>query len=1169
MRSHFISLIAVLIVAIGASPALAGDQKTLEDLIAKAPAGGSVAIPSGEYRLSDLRISKDLALVGERLGGVVFVGAKPLAKGLIVTDPGISLSVEKIVFKGAASPDKNGAGIRHQGRDLIIRNCVFEDNENGLLATGDEKGRIHITSSQFRRNGHGDGRSHGVYVSKGASLLVEKTRFTATRVGHHIKTLTAETQITESKLDDAMGNGSYHIDQTGGGVLEILATTLVQGVDASNPTMINYDASRGGALGEVRLNDVEIVNRRAGARIVRNPGKAPVHVKNVRVRNEGRGSAPAKVEGGAPYPQGLSPLRLRENVAPIGGARPKGEGEDQKKRVARGEAGDGFSAGPFWRVNIDSQREGIIAAPKMAPLLNPADLAAFRIQRIAKSEHLEEVASFAMAFPPGALRPGPVSAVIDGAVVPAQMDIFARHLDGSVRHAAFAAKLPTSGKRIRDLVLRRGAAGGSGEVISLTDALEGHDIRVEISLREGPGAGEVHELSLADLLRSAAPWRAGPVLSEFHGEAAAGSLLTVRGGLRRDGLGATRAEFAFANVKAFAVGDREMVYDVRVLWNGAEAYRAEGVNHYAGAVWRVAIWPGTRPSLEVLHDAAALARAGAVPHLDRSLGVNARPIEFDYKRLRVVAMRPITHGLIVRNMPMTGGRDDIGPLTAWSARYLSAQTPAAKAVMLAQADAAGAVPWHYHDDKRGGGLIRADERPKFWADSRGAAPRYGEDAPAPSAVADRRGGWRLDTAHKPSLAALAWTVTGEKRYAEELAAEAAFVVYGLWPDERAGGLKLVDNQQIRGSAWSLRDISNAAYLLPDADPMKAYFQRVADANIDYLHEKYVARRHFRAAGEIEGYFEQNPRRKPGRVTTWQHEFLSTTLALIATRGSDKAAALLAWQANFLAGRFIAPDAAPELFPIDDISVKVNGTDRLINSWADATAATRANHPPRGRPLGSPSGGGGYVATARAGLVSLMTGAGSLEAAAAYGVFLELSHSYKLWNPNQRGGLGWSNMFFAAPVIGGRPITHVEAISGRPSEGADLLYGRNSGDKIAAGGGDDIVLGRRGDDALSGGAGDDALIGGPGADVLTGGAGADRFAALIPGFGVDRVEDFTPGVDLIAVHRRLLGGREAGSLAARAEARDGGAFVPVTETDGFLLIGVAPEDLSARDFAIAH
>ena len=122
-------------------------------------------------------------------------------------------------------PDGDGvAGARSIGRDqqidsgdLVVRNSVFERNENGILSAHNAGASVTIRDSEFIANGYGDGRTHGIYVNKVASLLVEDSTFRDTKVGHHIKSRAAETTVLGSMLDDGAGNASYSVDLPNGG----------------------------------------------------------------------------------------------------------------------------------------------------------------------------------------------------------------------------------------------------------------------------------------------------------------------------------------------------------------------------------------------------------------------------------------------------------------------------------------------------------------------------------------------------------------------------------------------------------------------------------------------------------------------------------------------------------------------------------------------------------------------------------------------------------------------------------------------------------------------------------------------------------------------------------------------------------------------------------------
>ncbi|HEX8257135.1 MAG TPA: hypothetical protein VF589_05850, partial [Allosphingosinicella sp.] len=96
-----------------------------------------------------------------------------------------------------------------------------------------------------------------------------------------------------------------------------------------------------------------------------------------------------------------------------------------------------------------------------------------------------------------------------------------------------------------------------------------------------------------------------------------------------------------------------------------------------------------------------------------------------------------------------------------------------------------------------------------------------------------------------------------------------------------------------------------------------------------------------------------------------------------------------------------------------------------------------------------------------------------------------------------------------------------------NEIANSITGNAGVNALAGGGGGDQLFGLAGNDRLSGGAGN---------DLATGGAGTDRFlfdTALSATANVDRLLDFSPTDDMIALDRAIFGGIPSGVLTAAA------------------------------------
>jgi Ca2+-binding RTX toxin-like protein len=131
-------------------------------------------------------------------------------------------------------------------------------------------------------------------------------------------------------------------------------------------------------------------------------------------------------------------------------------------------------------------------------------------------------------------------------------------------------------------------------------------------------------------------------------------------------------------------------------------------------------------------------------------------------------------------------------------------------------------------------------------------------------------------------------------------------------------------------------------------------------------------------------------------------------------------------------------------------------------------------------------------------------------------------------------------------------------------GDDNLEAGDGDDRLAGGDGDDRLLGGAGADMLDGGDGDDRLLGGAGDDTLIGGDGDDVFV-FAADCGRDLIEDFEVGCDLLRISRigRASGPASSYDIAARIHSdQDGNAVIDLGSGDSILLLGIAAEDLVA-------
>lgn len=184
---------------------------------------------------------------------------------------GNDTTVEHIGFYDAKASQKNGAGIRLEGRNLTVRNSLFRNNENGILTGRGRASEVLVEDSEFDHNGHGDGQSHNIYIGKIRKFTLRDSVSRRARVGHQVKSRAAENIITNNRLaDEATGRSSYLIDLPAGGKATISGNTLQQGALAENFTMVAFGAEK--ELHEAHAlrieNNTFINDRRAGCRLL-------------------------------------------------------------------------------------------------------------------------------------------------------------------------------------------------------------------------------------------------------------------------------------------------------------------------------------------------------------------------------------------------------------------------------------------------------------------------------------------------------------------------------------------------------------------------------------------------------------------------------------------------------------------------------------------------------------------------------------------------------------------------------------------------------------------------------------------------------------------------------------------------------------------------------------
>lgn len=218
-----------------------GQVKTIAEAAKLARDGDTVEVQAGEYR-GDVALWRQKRLTIRAVGGraaLIADGRAVEGKGIWVIRKG-DFEIDGFDFIGARVSAKNGAGIRFEGGNLVVRNSRFIANENGILTSNDGVSTLRIEHSLFERNGHGDGYSHGVYAGRIARLEVRESWFRDGRVGQLLKSRARDNIIERNRLVDERGDSSYELEFPNGGRARVVGNIIAQSPRTQNRVIVSF-----------------------------------------------------------------------------------------------------------------------------------------------------------------------------------------------------------------------------------------------------------------------------------------------------------------------------------------------------------------------------------------------------------------------------------------------------------------------------------------------------------------------------------------------------------------------------------------------------------------------------------------------------------------------------------------------------------------------------------------------------------------------------------------------------------------------------------------------------------------------------------------------------------------------------------------------------------------
>jgi hypothetical protein len=212
--------------------------KTPCDAAGAALSGDTVEIDTGTYLDQACTWSASNTVIR---GVSEFAHLKPPAvipnqKAILVIS-GNNTVVENIEFSDASVPDRNGAGIRQEGKNVTIRHCYFHNCEDGILGGS---GSVLIEYSEFFHNGYGDGYSHNMYISACDTFTLRYCFTHASNEGHTVKSRAFRNYILYNRIASEDDSTSYEINLPNAGTSFIIGNVIEQGPNTNNSAILDY-----------------------------------------------------------------------------------------------------------------------------------------------------------------------------------------------------------------------------------------------------------------------------------------------------------------------------------------------------------------------------------------------------------------------------------------------------------------------------------------------------------------------------------------------------------------------------------------------------------------------------------------------------------------------------------------------------------------------------------------------------------------------------------------------------------------------------------------------------------------------------------------------------------------------------------------------------------------
>lgn len=225
-----------------------GTYKTPQAVSSLVAAGDTVLIEAALYsNLPQITFTKDNLLIKGTKGRPRLEAGSLLANNTngkaIFVISGKNCTIENLEFANAAVPDHNGAGIRQEACDLVVRHCYFNGNEMGILGGNYSPCKVTMEYNIFANNGSpaNPGYQHNIYINHIDTFIFRfNYSINAIAEGHELKSRAHNNFILYNYIGNLNSLDSRNIDLPNGGTALIMGNIIEQNQASANSNILGF-----------------------------------------------------------------------------------------------------------------------------------------------------------------------------------------------------------------------------------------------------------------------------------------------------------------------------------------------------------------------------------------------------------------------------------------------------------------------------------------------------------------------------------------------------------------------------------------------------------------------------------------------------------------------------------------------------------------------------------------------------------------------------------------------------------------------------------------------------------------------------------------------------------------------------------------------------------------